>query len=155
MHRDFSELLSAFNAHGVEFIVVGAHALAAHGHVRATKDVDVWVRPAPENARRVIRALEGFGAPLQQLTAADLANPGVIFQIGVPPVRVDVLTSIDGVDFDSAWQDRVHAHFGGVPAAVLAVSHLIASKKAAGRLQDLADVEWLEAARRAKPGGES
>ena len=146
MNPDFSELLATFNAHGVEYLVVGAHALAAHGHVRATKDLDVWVRPSSENAVRTLRALAAFGAPLHDLTESDLSVPGLIFQIGVPPVRIDVITTIDGVDFSSAWPDRLEAKLGNVTVPVLSRHHLIANKKAAGRLQDLADVEWLEAA---------
>src|ERR1051326_4494438 len=97
MNRDFRDLLAEFNAQGVEYLIVGAYALAAHGHVRATKDLDVWVRPDAENAKRVLRALKEFGAPLHDLTDADLANPGTVFQIGVPPLRIDVITMIDGV----------------------------------------------------------
>ena len=144
MNPDFSDLLAAFNAHDVEYIVVDAHALAAHGHVRATKDMDVWVRPSRENAPRVLRALASFGAPLQDLSEQDLAGPGLIFQIGVPPVRIDIITSIDGVDFAAAWPDRVEANLGGISVPVLSRQHLIVNKKATGRLQDLADVEWLE-----------
>ena len=95
-NRDFRDLLSAFNADGVEFLVVGAHALAAQGHVRATKDLDIWVRPDPGNAGRVLKALRAFKAPLHDLTTADFVNPELIFQIGVPPVRIAILTSIDG-----------------------------------------------------------
>jgi hypothetical protein len=144
VNRDFKDLLAAFNAHHVEFIVVGAHALAAHGHVRATKDLDVWVRPERGNALRVLQALAAFGAPLQDLTEDDLTEPGTIFQIGVPPVRIDVITEIDGVEFSEAWRDRVLTRFSGEPAAVLSREHLISNKKASGRLQDLADVERLE-----------
>lgn len=143
MNPDFKDLLSAFNAHGVEYIVVGAHALAAHGHVRATKDLDVWVRPDPENAKRVLAALRSFGAPLQDLTENDLASPGLIFQIGVAPVRIDVITAIDGVGFAEAWPDRVKTRFADLPVSVLSRKHLIQNKTAAGRTQDLADVEWL------------
>ena len=144
MNRDFKDLLSAFNAQGVEYLVVGAHALAAHGHVRATKDLDVWVRADPANAARVLRALRAFGAPLHDLTEADLARAGLIFQIGVPPLRIDVLTSIDGVAFSEAWPARLASHFDDLPVAVLSRAHLIQNKRAAGRLQDLADVERLE-----------
>jgi hypothetical protein len=144
VHSDFSDLLSTFNAHGVEYIVVGAHALAAHGHVRATKGLDVWVKPSAENAARVLAALTSFGAPLQDLSQQDLAGPGLIFQMGVPPVRIDVITSIDGVEFSDAWPDRIEARLGDLAVPVLSRHHLIANKKAAGRLQDLADVEWLE-----------
>ncbi len=144
MNLDFSELLSTFNAHGVEYLVVGAHALAAHGHVRATKDLDVWVRPSVENAPRVLRALAAFGAPVQELTEKDLATPDLIFQIGVAPVRIDVISAIDGVEFVDAWRGRVEARLEGVRVPVLSVEDLIRNKKASGRLQDLADVERLE-----------
>ena len=145
MNRDFRDLLAEFNAQGVEYLVVGAHALAAHGHVRATKDLDVWIRPEVENARRVLNALQMFGAPLHDLTEADLTTPGLIFQIGVPPVRIDVLTAIDGVEFAEAWPARMLTKFADQPVAVLSKEHMIKNKRAAGRTQDLADVEKLEA----------
>lgn len=144
MNSDFRDLLATFNAHAVEYLVVGAHALAAHGHVRATKDLDVWVRPSIQNAPRVLQALASFGAPLQDLSEADFASPGLIFQIGVPPVRIDILTSIDGVDFANAWADKIEANLSGLRVPVLSRHHLIVNKKASGRLQDLADVERLE-----------
>lgn len=144
MNPDFKDLLFAFNDHGVEFLIVGAHALAAHGHVRATKDLDVWVRPESSNAMCVLRALRAFGAPLHGLTEEDLSTPGTIFQIGVAPVRIDVITAIDGVDFDDAWEGRIETNLDGLTVAVLSRAHLIRNKRAAGRLQDLADVERLE-----------
>lgn len=144
MNPDFRDLLAEFNAHSVEYLVVGAHALAAHGIVRATKDLDVWVRPSQDNAPRVMAALAAFGAPLQDLTEKDLTQPGLIFQIGLPPIRVDVLNEIDGVEFSEAWQRRFKTRFADQPASVLAVEDLIRNKKASGRLQDLADVERLE-----------
>ena len=143
MNPDFKELLLAFNARNVDYLVVGAHALAAHGHVRATKDLDVWVRPQHDNAIRVVQALTDFGAPLTDLTKDDLSRPGTIFQIGMPPLRIDIITAIDGVYFEDAWPDRLKLSFGGVPASVISRQHLIANKKAAGRLQDLADIEKL------------
>jgi hypothetical protein len=141
---DFKELLSEFNAHGVEFLVVGAHALAAHGHVRATGDLDVWVRPEAVNATRVLQALKAFGAPIDDLTAEDLAQAGTVFQSGVAPIRIDVLTAIDGVTFEEAWHDRLEARFVDVPVPVLSSAHLLRNKRLVGRAQDLADVEWLE-----------
>ena len=144
MSPDFRDLLSTFNAHRVEYLVVGAHALAAHGYVRATGDLDVWVRPDPANARRVIEALRAFGAPLQDLTETDLTRAGTVFQIGVAPLRIDVLTSIDGVTFDEAWTDRLSAKFVDLPVPVLSAKNLIMYKRTVGRMQDLADVEWLE-----------
>jgi hypothetical protein len=144
VYPDFKELLLAFNAHDVEYLIVGAHALAAHGHVRATKDLDLWVRPEVSNAQRVLKALSDFGAPLRDLTADDLSREETIFQIGVPPLRIDVITSIDGVEFMEAWPQRLETLFGGVAAYVISRQHLIQNKRAAARLQDLADVEQLE-----------
>ncbi|MBI4703136.1 MAG: hypothetical protein HY744_18620 [Deltaproteobacteria bacterium] len=144
MNRDFVDLLCAFNDHEVDYLVVGAHALAAHGCVRATKDLDVWIRPTPENADRAYRALAFFGAPLSDLGPADLCTPGTVFQIGVAPLRIDVLTRIDGIEFGEAWAGKVAASFGDTPTFVLSREHLIRNKRAAGRLQDLADVERLE-----------
>jgi hypothetical protein len=144
VNQDFSDLLSEFNAQRVEYLVVGAHALAAHGHIRATKDLDVWVRPDPANARRVLKALRNFGAPLHDLSESDLSEPGITFQIGVEPLRIDILTQIDGVTFDEAWDGRVLATFAGVSVTVLSRAYLIQNKRASGRKQDLADVEWLE-----------
>ena len=144
MNQDFRDLLAEFNARQIDFLLVGAYALAAHGHVRATQDLDVWVRPSPENASRVIEALRAFGAPLQDLTEKDLSTPGVIFQIGVEPIRIDILTVIDGVQFDEAWTDRMMSKFADQPVAVLSKEHLIKNKLAAARTQDLADVEALK-----------
>ena len=144
MNRDFRDLLAEFNAQRVEYIVVGAHALAAHGHVRATKDLDIWVRSERANAARTIQALREFGALLHDLTVEDLLRPGVVFQIGVDPVRIDVITAIDGVDFSRAWKNRLRTAFSDVPVDVLSREDLITNKRASGRTQDLADVEWLD-----------
>ncbi len=144
MNQDFRDLLAEFNARQVEYLIVGAHALAAHGHVRATQDLDIWVRPDPTNAKRVIDALRAFGAPLHDLTVQDLSTPGLIFQVGVEPIRIDVLTIIDGVDFDEAWSARVVSKFADQAVSVLSREHLIKNKLAAARTQDLADVERLK-----------
>jgi hypothetical protein len=144
MNPDFRDLLSEFSAHRVEFLLVGAHALAVHGLVRATKDLDVWVRPDPGNATRVLAALASFGAPLGDLSVDDLAKPGTIFQIGVPPLRIDVITAIDGVGFPEAWRDHEEVSVAGVVVPVISRHHVIANKRASGRLQDLADLERLE-----------
>jgi hypothetical protein len=144
VNQDFRDLLAEFNAKRVEYLVVGGHALAAHGLVRATKDLDLWVRPDPANAVRVIAALVSFGAPLQDLTESDLASDGTIFQIGVPPIRIDVITSIDGVAFEDAWPARIEARFADQTVPVLSRADLIRNKRTAGRPQDLLDVDWLE-----------
>lgn len=143
-NSDFRDLFVELNAADAEYLVVGAHALAAHGHVRATKDLDVWIRADPENAARVHRALAAFGAPLHGLAVEDLAGPDLIFQIGIPPVRIDVITSIDGVEFEAAWRERMVSAYGDQTVSVLSRRHLIENKRASGRLQDLADVEFLE-----------
>jgi len=142
---DFKELLLTFNAHDVEYLIVGAHALAAYGHVRATKDLDLWVRPDEKNAERVLRALSDFGAPAGNLTMNDLRRRGTIFQIGVPPLRIDIITAIDGVEFEDAWPDRFETVFGGVPTFIISRQHLIKNKRSSARLQDLADIQQLEA----------
>jgi hypothetical protein len=132
------------NDAGVDFLVVGAHALAAHGHVRATKDLDVWVRPDPANAHRVMLALHAFGAPTQAVTENELAKPGITFQIGVEPVRIDIITDIDGVSFETAWPKRVPAQYGDVKVFILSREDFIANKRASGRPQDIADIAALE-----------
>lgn len=142
-NSDFDDLFAALNDAGVEYLVVGAHALAAHGHVRATKDLDVWVRASTENAAKVMKALEAFGAPTARVTARDFASPGIVYQIGVAPIRVDILTAIDGVTFEEAWPRRVASRYGERPIAVLSREDLVRNKTAAGRAQDLADLEAL------------
>ncbi|HPA51600.1 MAG TPA: hypothetical protein PLP50_08355 [Thermoanaerobaculia bacterium] len=146
MERDFVEMLSALDAAGAEYLVVGAHALAAHGVPRATGDLDIWVRATPENARRVLAALREFGASLFDLTADDLSSPGTVFQIGVVPVRIDLLTSISGVGFEEAWAGRVEVPIEGVTVGVLGRRELVRNKRATGRPKDLLDAETLAAA---------
>jgi len=149
---DFKDLFVALSDQDADFIVVGAHAVMIFTEPRYTKDLDVWVRPTPDNAARVYRALQAFGAPLSDLTETDLATPGVIFQIGVPPNRIDVITQIDGVDFDAAWRRRVQSSYDGAAIAILSLDDLIQNKRVAGRKQDLLDLESLEAARRERNG---
>ena len=144
MSRDFAEMLLALSAEGAEFLLVGAQALAVHGHPRATGDLDLWIRPTPANARRVLAALRRFGAPLEQLGADDLTTPDVVFQIGVQPQRVDLLTSIDGVSFEEAWAGSIRAQVLGATVPVIGRAELIRNKRATGRAQDLADAEALE-----------
>ncbi len=145
MNRDFSDMLSALCGAGAEFLVVGAHALAAHGRPRATGDLDLWVRPTKENAQRVWKALAAFGAPLEGLRLADLCDADVVFQIGLPPNRVDILTAIDGVEFEAAWTRRIQVRLAGLEIPVLGRADLLVNKRAAGRPKDLADLAWLEA----------
>jgi hypothetical protein len=143
-NQDFKDLFAEFNAHGVEYLVVGAHALAAHGHVRATKDLDVWVRPGHENAARIISALAAFGAPTHTVTEHDFAAPGITFQIGVEPVRIDIITAVDGLTFEQAWPNHVVSQYGGERVFVVSRDDLIRNKRATGRPQDLVDIAALE-----------
>ncbi len=143
MDPEFVEMLSALTAADAEFLVVGAHALAAHGVPRATGDLDLWVRGTPENASKVLAALRSFGAPLFALSVEDLATPEVVFQIGVAPLRIDILTSITGVEFNGAWARRKEMELGGVRFGVLSREDLIRNKRATGRPKDLLDVESL------------
>ncbi len=143
MNPDFRDMLAALSAEGAEYLLVGAHALAVHGHPRATRDLDLWVGTTGENPVRVWRALERFGAPVDQITIADLGRSDLVFQIGVAPQRIDILTSIDGVDFPAAFDARLEADLDGVRIPVISRSHLIQNKRASGRTQDLADLEAL------------
>lgn len=145
MNRDFVEMLDALSDSEVEFLVVGAHALAFHGVPRATGDLDIWIRSTPENARRAYAALSSFGAPLADLREEDLATPEQVFQIGVPPSRIDILTSLSGIEFDTAWPRRSLVQIAGRAIPVLGREDLIQNKRATGRPQDLADVARLTA----------
>ena len=143
MNRDFAEMLSAFSEAGAEFLVVGAHALAAHGIVRATGDLDIWVKSTRENAERVMRALIAFGAPLLTLTIDDLMKGDTVYQIGIEPSRVDILSGISGVGFDEAWSRRMVLDIEGVTVPVLSRADFVTNKRASGRPKDLLDLELL------------
>lgn len=147
MSRDMREMLDALSGAGVEFLVVGAFAMAAHGVPRATGDIDIWIRPEPENARRVIEALAAFGAPLgaHGVSALDFARPGVVYQLGLPPNRIDLLTSIDGLGFEEAWSRRMSGTLLGREVAILSREDIVRNKLAAGRAKDLLDIELLTA----------
>ena len=141
---DYTDILSALSDARAEFLVVGAFAMAAHAMPRATGDIDVWIRPNAANAQRVWVALAEFGAPIGDLTLEELSQPGIVFQIGVAPNRIDVLTVIDGVTFEEAWPERVYRTFGGLRVPVIGLRHLLINKRASGRPKDMADVAWIE-----------
>ncbi len=143
-------MLAELSAAGAEYLVVGAHALTAHGYMRATYDLDVWVRPSPENARRVWSALVKFGAPLKDVAEQDFQREDLIYQMGVQPVRIDILTSISGVDFETAWGKKQAVKLGDQVVYVISREDLIENKKASGRPKDLLDVDYLERAARRK-----
>lgn len=144
MNQDFLDLLRAFSAAEVRFLVVGAYALGVHGRPRATGDLDVWVEATPDNARRVMHALQAFGAPLTDISEADFASSGVTYQIGLPPRRIDVLTELTGLSFTDAWPGRVRGPFGDLKVDFIGRADFIHNKRQTGRLKDLADIEGLE-----------
>ena len=143
MNQDFVDLLRAFVARDVRFLIVGAYALAVHGRPRATGDLDVWIDPTPANAARVMAALADFGAPLSEVSVDDFSRPGIVFQIGLPPVRIDVLTELTGLAFDEAWPERLESPFGELTAPFLGLEALVKNKRATARARDLADLEDL------------
>ncbi|MFL5270773.1 MAG: hypothetical protein ACJ79E_01715 [Anaeromyxobacteraceae bacterium] len=144
LNHDFRDLFAELNAAGAEYLLVGGYALAYHHAPRSTGDLDVWIRSTPENAARVLRALASFGAPLSEVTAQDLSTPGLVFQMGVRPCRIDVLTAIDGVAFEDAWAERVESRYADQPLHVIGRRHLLVNKRASGRPQDLLDADALE-----------
>ncbi len=144
MNPDFVDLLRALSAAEVRFLVVGAHALALHGRPRATGDLDIWIDATPANAARVVRALQDFGAPGAQLSEPDFAAPGVVYQIGVPPRRIDLLTELTGLTFAAAWPDRLRHRVDDVDVDFIGREAFIANKRATGRARDLSDIEGLE-----------
>jgi Nucleotidyl transferase of unknown function (DUF2204) len=140
---DFKELLSSLNAESVSYLIIGGFALAHYGRPRYTKDLDLWVDPAGDNPERVVRALARFGASIEGVGADDFRDADCVFQIGVEPLRVDVLCDISGVTFAEAWPRRVAATYADVPVFVISTEDLIANKRASGRPSDMRDVEAL------------
>ncbi len=149
MWKDQKDLLLAFNACGVEYLVVGGHAVSEHAQPRATKDLDIFIRNDAQNAERVYRALVQYGAPMQELTPTDFyGKTGECFQIGIEPMRIDILQSVDGVRFEEAWEKRVPSFITEdlIPTHFISKEDLVVNKLASGRLRDLADVEALREA---------
>jgi hypothetical protein len=143
MPPDFVDLLRAFAAADVRYLVVGAYALGLHGRPRATGDLDVWIDANPENAVRVMVALASFGAPLDDVTADDFSREGITYQIGLPPLRIDVLTQLTGLSFEEAWPDRLRRLVDDIDVDFIGRDAFVRNKRATGRLKDLADVEDL------------
>ncbi len=145
VNPDFRDLFAALNGVQARYLLVGGYAVAFHGQPRFTKDLDIWTDPEPDNATRTLEALRVFGAPLPQLKQSDLATPGTVFQIGVPPNRIDIITAIDGVLFPEAWLERTGTRYGDQAVPVIGRLHLVQNKRASGRPQDLLDLEMLKA----------
>ena len=141
----FRDVISELFAAQADFLVVGTFAMSGHQFVRATGDLDIFVRPDPANAEKVWLARARFGAPLaEKLTVEDLSRPGLVFWMGYDPERIDVMTAIDGVSFDEAWDSRVYREVGGITVPILSLEHLIRNKKSTGRPKDMFDVAWIE-----------
>ena len=146
MNQDFVDLLRAFVAHDVRFLIVGAYALALHGRPRATGDLDVWVEATPENAPRVLQGLAAFGAPMAGIAEDDFARPGVVYQLGVASGRIDILTELTGLAFEETWRGRVRERLGEVEVDFIGREAFIKNKRATGRAKDLGDIEGMEGA---------
>ena len=143
LDKDFNEFVELFLEHNVRFLIVGGYALAAHGLPRATGDLGAWVWVNPENAQNIMRALNAFGFQNLSLTESDFSKEDSIIQLGYPPFRIDILTSIDGVVFDQAWEKKIVVELNGMNVPFIGRDDLITNKKAAGRPQDIADVSRL------------
>ncbi len=141
--QDFKELLTLLNVHKVEYIIVGAHALAYHGSPRYTGDMDIYVRPNTENARQIMKALTEFGFGSVGLSEADFSEPDKVVQLGYPPVRIDIITSVSGVSWDEVFSGKVAGSYGNVPLYYMGRQQYILNKRALDRKKDLADLEAL------------
>lgn len=144
LNEDYKDMLHALSEEKVRFLLVGAYALAAHGYPRATMDIDIWVMPSPQNADAVLRALHRFGAPLHNLSKEDLQKDGTIFQIGVAPRRIDIITSASGLQFENTYEKSLSLNIEGIELHIPSIDDLIRNKRAVGRTKDMADVEALE-----------
>jgi len=143
LNHDFRDMLLCLREEGAEFIVVGAYALAAHGFPRATGDIDIWVRNTSDNAERVMRALAKFGAPTSNLSEQDFTASDTVVQIGVEPCRIDITTSIDGIEFGEAWEKKIAVLVDGIELYIPSKADLLKNKVASGRDKDQGDIVWL------------
>ncbi|MCG8604505.1 hypothetical protein MJD09_05825 [bacterium] len=144
MNQDFREFIQSLNDNDVDYLVIGGYAVAFHGHPRYTKDLDIGLRLTKDNVQRLLNALDDFGFSSQDLRVEDFLNPDEVVQLGQPPNRIDLLTEVQGVDFDNCYQRRVEEDFNGVVVKFIDLENLRKNKKAAGRHQDLADLDHLE-----------
>lgn len=144
MNSDFRDLLLVLNESRVEYLIVGGHAVMEYSEPRYTKDLDIWIWAKPDNAVRVFDALGRFGAPMSDVTPTDFEKEGYVFQIGIAPIRIDILMSIEGIAFEEAWPNRRPIQLFGAPSWVISKGDLIKNKRASGRPQDLIDADLLE-----------
>ena len=143
LNQDFKEFLKLLNEHQVKYLVVGGYSVAVHGHPRYTKDIDIWILTSEQNADSLINVLDDFGFGSLQWTVEDFSSPGYVVQLGNAPARIDILTSLTGVEFEDCWENRIEVDDEGLVYPVISLNDLRANKKALGRHQDLADLEEL------------
>lgn len=153
LNQDFKELLQLFAEHSIEYLIAGGYAVIHHTQPRYTKDLDLWIKPSSDNARRLAVVFHEFGVPLVEVTLADFESEGLQFTIGIQPNAIDFLTSIPGLDFAEAWKNRAADDTLGFPTFYISLEDMITAKAAAGRLADLADIEELERAKQIKSRG--
>ena len=143
LNSNFKDMLTALSDADVDYLLVGGYAMAAHGCPRATGDIDIWIRPTADNAAKAWKALERFGAPLSRMTVTDFHTPDIVYQIGLPPQRIDILTSVSGVDFEAAWAERMPIEVESLAVSVIGLRHLYENKLSCGRDRDLLDAKIL------------
>lgn len=153
LQADLKEFIGLLNSHDVEYLLVGGHAVAFHGHPRFTGDIDFFIRATPENVQRLLSTLAAFGFGSVGISESDLVESGRVLQLGHPPNRIDILTSISGVTFEAAWKSRIESKLDDQPVVIIGWSELVKNKKAAARPKDLADVEKLLAIAKRKGAG--
>jgi predicted nucleotidyltransferase len=146
--QDFADFIELLNQHGIQYLVVGAHALAFHGRPRHTGDLDIWIKPDPENASKMILVLNDFGFSSLGLTEADFLKESYVTQLGYPPLRIDILNHISGVEFDDAYTNKITGEIDGLLVNFINIDEFITNKKATGRKKDLGDIEALKARKR-------
>jgi predicted nucleotidyltransferase len=144
LHQDYKEFIELLNANEVEYLVIGAFALGFHGHPRFTGDIDFWVRNDLSNAEKVFKSIKEFGFPMSKLKTEDFTSDDFIFQMGFPPIRIDIITSVDGLEFDKSFKNKNEKLIEGLKINFINIEDFITNKKRVGRNKDLADLEGLD-----------
>ena len=142
--KDFKEFIELLNKNNVNYLLVGGYAVGYHSRPRYTEDIDIWIQPSLENAKKIIHVLNKFGFTGVSVSIEELIQPEKIIQLGLPPQRIDILTSIDGVNFNDAWERRIVDSFGDIPVFIISLKDLIKNKSSSGRIKDLQDIEWIK-----------
>ena len=143
IHEDFEEFLRLLNKQQVEFVIIGGYAVAFHGYVRATQDMDIFFRSSDDNARKILRGLQNFGFSVDEAILNDLCDPGSIIRMGIPPVRIEMINTISSLSFNEVWERRIGGNYGNVAVNYISYADLLTNKKASGRPKDLADFDEL------------